>query len=370
VFLPDVQTERAALHREARVLISENRERCVWFSGFAAKLLQFQARTNPMFARLVSAHGVALDALTLENAPAVPVDVFKHGVCFSGAPADVSHTFLTSGTTLGAQGRHAFASLETYRAGALAWGRRALFAKPAQVLALSPRYADAPDSSLTFMMDAFASDLSTAPAAWLVREGSTRAAFDVDLAALSIAIANAQAPIVVLATSFALVHMLDALETLKDSRGLHLPAGSIVMQTGGFKGRSREVDADTLRRQLAETFGLPLRSIVSEYGMTELSSQFYEFTAVDEAAPSGVFREPPWAQIVPVDPQTLKPVREGDVGLARIVDLLNIDSVCVLLTQDCVRRVPLGFELLGREPSAPRRGCSIGMDELLSGLRS
>jgi Acyl-protein synthetase, LuxE len=365
-----VRTERAALHREARALITENRERDAWVGGFAAKLLHFQARMNPMFARLVSAHGAPLDALTLANAPAVPVDVFKHGLCFSGPPADVSHAFLTSGTTIGAQGRHAFATLETYRLASLAWGKRALFAKPAQVLALSPRYADVQDSSLTFMMDAFAAELSTVPAAWLVREGGTRAAFEIDLDALVNAIAHAQTPLAILATSFALVHMLDALETQKGALRSQLPEGSVVMQTGGFKGRSREVDAETLRAQLAEVFGVPLRSIVSEYGMTELSSQFYEFTAVDEAAHVGVFREPPWAQIVPVDPQTLKPVRDGDVGLARIVDLLNIDSVCVLLTQDRVRRVPGGFELLGREPSAPRRGCSIGMDELLSGIGS
>jgi hypothetical protein len=137
------------------------------------------------------------------------------------------------------------------------------------------------------------------------------------------------------------------------------------MQTGGFKGRSREVDASTLRRDLARLFGVSERAIASEYGMTELSSQFYEQTAVDDAARVGVYAEPPWARVVPVDPETLAPVRDGEIGIARIEDLMNVDSAFAVLAADRVRRVEGGFELLGRAPGAPPRGCSIAVDEIL-----
>jgi hypothetical protein len=99
--------------------------------------------------------------------------------------------------------------------------------------------------------------------------------------------------------------------------------------------------------------------------MTELSSQFYECTASDATASPGVFREPPWARVVPVHPETLAPVAPGEIGIARIEDLLNVDSAFAILAQDRVRRVPGGFELLGRTEGAPPRGCSLSIDELL-----
>jgi hypothetical protein len=100
--------------------------------------------------------------------------------------------------------------------------------------------------------------------------------------------------------------------------------------------------------------------------MTELSSQFWEATLVDPDAKHGVFAEPPWARVVPVDPETLAPVAEGDIGIARIEDLANVDSAVAVLTQDRVRRVGARFELLGRAAGAPPRGCSIALDEILS----
>jgi hypothetical protein len=142
------------------------------------------------------------------------------------------------------------------------------------------------------------------------------------------------------------------------------------MQTGGFKGRSREVPAPELRAQVAKMFSVPERSIVAEYGMTELSSQFYERTLYDAAATHGSYAEPPWARVIPVDPETLAPVADGEVGIAKILDLLNVDSAVAVLTQDRVRRVGdrfEHFELLGRLPGAAPRGCSIAIDELLGG---
>ncbi len=165
-----------------------------------------------------------------------------------------------------------------------------------------------------------------------------------------------------LATSFALVHLLDALA----GDVLPLPRGSRVMQTGGFKGRSREVAADELRREVARALAVDERSVVGEYGMTELSSQFYEATMVDPGAPAGVFVEPPWARVIPVDGATLEPVADGETGIARIEDLANVDSAFAVLTQDRVRRVPGGFELLGRAQGAPPRGCSIALEEMLA----
>jgi hypothetical protein len=83
-----------------------------------------------------------------------------------------------------------------------------------------------------------------------------------------------------------------------------------------------------------------------------------------------VFVEPPWARVIPVDPETLAPVGDGEIGIARIEDLMNVDSAVSVLAADRVRRVEGGFELLGRAPGAPPRGCSIAVDEMLTAERN
>jgi hypothetical protein len=174
--------------------------------------------------------------------------------------------------------------------------------------------------------------------------------------------------LLILATSFALVALLDTLA----GRTLAVPEHTVLMQTGGFKGKSREIAPNELRQALANTFGISEVCVVSEYGMTELTSQLYEATlpgsvlhAERHGAP-GVYFEPPWLRVVPVDPVTLEPVAIGDVGIARIIDLGNVDSAIAIQTQDRVRRTGGGIELLGRAPGATPRGCSLAIEEFLA----
>jgi hypothetical protein len=235
---------------------------------------------------------------------------------------------------------------------------------PAPVFVVGPSVAEAPDSSLAHMCDRFARALGRpedAAASYVVGGALAVAALREAAAAL-----DPRRPAIVLATSFALVHLLDAL----GGDVVPLPPGSRVMQTGGFKGRSREVAPAELRRGVARAFAVDERAVIGEYGMTELSSQFWEATAVDSGASRGVYLEPPWARVVPVDGDTLAPVAPGAIGIARIEDLANVDSAWAVLTHDRVRRVDGGgFELLGRAPGAPPRGCSIALDEMLSARR-
>jgi hypothetical protein len=229
----------------------------------------------------------------------------------------------------------------------------------APVLVIGPSPEDAPDSSLTHMCALFARHFASDQGrTFFVRQG------EMDVAGLRDRVASLEprSPALVLATSFAMVHLLDELGT----DVVPLPDGSRVMQTGGYKGKSREVAPAELRQAVARAFAVEERYVASEYGMTELSSQFYEATIVRPRAPPGVFVEPPWARVVPVDGATLEPVPEGEVGIARIEDLANVDSAFAVLTQDRVRRVPGGFELLGRLPGAPPRGCSLLLEELLA----
>ncbi len=139
------------------------------------------------------------------------------------------------------------------------------------------------------------------------------------------------------------------------------------MQTGGFKGRSREVAPEALRAALAVRYGMTEARVVGEYGMTELSSQLYETTLID---PGGrrLYCPPPWVRVCAVDPERLEPLPEGTRGLLRIDDAANLDSVACLQTADSATVHPGELvELHGRHPGALPRGCSLAVEEALGG---
>jgi hypothetical protein len=369
--------ESEALHRRVRSIVrafERGQAMPESFDSLAVDLAAFQAAHVPGYGRLCAARGVPPRSITrAADAPAVPVEAFKLARVFAFDDREASVRFRTSGTSgagLGSRGVHALRDVGSYDAAALAFGRSmlapdlTLSGHGTPVLVIGPSATESADSSLAHMCALFARELggeradSDRPSTFFVRQG----ALDVDALRVRVSSLSRRSPAVVLATSFALVHLLDAL----GAETLALPPRSRVMQTGGFKGRSREVSAGALRRAAAATFAVEERAIVAEYGMTELSSQFWEATFVDECARHGVYVEPPWARVVPVDPESLAPVPEGGIGLARIEDLANVDSAFAVLTQDRVRRVEGGFELLGRSPGAPPRGCSIALDEMLS----
>jgi hypothetical protein len=357
------------LHARARAMVAAfeaGRASPEPFDALACDLARHQAARIEGYARLCHARGVDLAKLSRADAvPAVPTDAFKLTRVATFPAEATTLTFRTSGTTIGTRGEHPMRDVATYDAAAVAFGRHWLardLDEPSPVVVLGPSPEVSPDSSLVHMCEAFVRAFGAkapASATYLVDADGILdlATFDERVA---IALARAQ-PMLVLGTSFAFVHFVDAV----GKASFDLPRGSRVMQTGGYKGRSREVPPAVLRADLARVFGLSERAIVGEYGMTELSSQFYERTLFEPHAPLGRYAEPPWARVVPVDPDTLAPVAHGEVGIAKILDLMNVDSAVAVLTQDQVRRVDEGFELLGRAPGAVPRGCSIAIDELL-----
>ena len=151
---------------------------------------------------------------------------------------------------------------------------------------------------------------------------------------------------------FAFVRLLDAIKSLP------LPSGSRVMETGGYKGRSREVPREELHAQISAKLGVERSDIISEYGMCELSSQFYTRPTL-RASRSVVFTGPPWTRSMVVDPETGREAREGGRGLIRVFDLANRGSVLAIQTEDVGVRRGDGFELIGRALQVEARGCSL-----------
>ncbi|HLM67610.1 MAG TPA: hypothetical protein VK358_08795 [Longimicrobium sp.] len=314
--------------------------------------------------------------------PAVPTDAFKAAALVCGDPAEVeaaaqagdedrsAAVFRTSGTTLGAgqRGTHYVPDLSLYDAALRAGFAAHLLPEgaPMRIVSLVPRPEEAPDSSLSHMAGAVAADFGTAASGWYVSPAG-----GIDAEALETALRDAEAagePVCILGTAFALVHWLDALR--EAGTRVRLPAGSRLMDTGGFKGRSREVTREELYGAVEELMGIPHAWCVNEYGMTEMSSQFYD--GVAGSAPPVAERlhaGPPWVRTHATDPETLRPLPHGEAGVLRHLDLANLHSVAAIQTADLGVTSPGGFRVLGRAHGAEARGCSLAMDDLLNAVR-
>jgi hypothetical protein len=180
----------------------------------------------------------------------------------------------------------------------------------------------------------------------------------IDVESLRNFISAQQRPVVLFGTALA---FLDILET---SEPMSVPEGSLIMETGGFKGTNRTIEKRDLYFALSNYFAIPTAKIWNEYGMTELSSQFYS-SNVDQPHIG-----PPWARVVVIDPATNREASPGQIGAIRIVDLANVWSVLALQTQDLARNGSGGeFHLIGRDPNALPRGCSRAADEILGARR-
>jgi hypothetical protein len=202
-------------------------------------------------------------------------------------------------------------------------------------------------------------------------DGAWALDFDAALAALDDNLKlKTQNPKLILGTAFSFVHLLDFLGE-HDLR-FQLPAGSHVMETGGYKNRSRSMPKVELHTLITERLGVPPENIVCEYGMSELSSQAYDSEIQNSKFKIQNLRRhfhfPPWARAHIISPETGREMADGETGLIRVFDLANVFSVMAVQTEDLGIRRGDGFELIGRAQFTEPRGCSLMMEGSASSL--
>lgn len=318
-------------HFRDRVLqINENS-----FDGIALELFRFQARFNPVYAGYLGNLGVSPDSvLEASRIPFLPIRFFRnHPVCTGEwMPAAEFHS---SGTTGMVTSTHLVDDLDYYHGHA-----RRIFEREvgplsgANLIAVLPSYVERNDSSLVSMVDQFVK--------WT--GSSLSGFFKPDPTVVSDRISEALAtgrPTILFGVTFALLDLVAA--------GIDF-SGVTVIETGGMKGRRKEIVREELHQLLRSANP---RRICSEYGMTELLSQAY---AVDGTR----FKTPPSMRVMfrEVNDPFSPPSLTGQ-GILMVIDLANVHSCCFIETQDLGRGNEAGFEVLGRVDHSDIRGCSL-----------
>lgn len=339
------------------------------FNALALRIFEHQYNHNAAYAAYSARRGRQPDSVShWTEIPPVPTAAFRELPLVAGDPADAALVFRTSGTTHGTErrGAHYLLDPELYEASLLP--NFAAHVLPdgerPRMIAFIPPFTQLPDSSLAYMIDVVMRELGSGDSLHVV---DARNGIDFDAAGAALdAAADDGEPVCLLGTSFSFVHFLDGLA--QQGRAWSLPPGSRLMDTGGYKGRSREMPADALRAQYESRLGLDPDYCINEYGMTELSSQYYDANLQDAVHSRERPRRktgPPWLRARVVHPETLQPVAPGEVGILLHVDLANMHSVLAVLTEDRGAEVDDGFVVLGRAAGATPRGCSIALDDLL-----
>jgi Acyl-protein synthetase, LuxE len=331
------------------------------FDAMALELFALQFAHNHPYRHFCEGQGLIPANVThWRNIPAIPAAAFKEAELTS-LPAPLrTRVFHSSGTTVHRPSRHFHSaeSLGIYEQSLLAgFAENVLKVQPAsdpvrwRMIFLSPRAEAAPCSSLAHMFATVRARFGSDDSIFVGRVGND-GGWQLDMPAAIEALKRAgKGPVLMLGTAFCYVHLLDYLA--EHPHQVLLPPGSRLMETGGYKGRSRALAKEELhallRRQLA------VDDIICEYGMSELSSQAYA-GARGENTP---FRFPAWVRVTIVSPETGAEVEEGRVGLVRVFDLANVFSTMAIQTEDLAVRRGAGFELVGRAEMAEARGCSL-----------
>lgn len=308
------------------------------FPALALAVFKFQATFNPLYAHYLKLLNISVENVhTVSAIPFLPIQFFKNYDIKTGE-WDAVRTFSSSGTTGAQTSRHHLIDLEWYQGNA----RRGFshFYKDVKdycVLALLPSYLERSGSSLVFMAEDFIQQSKYEESGFFLYNTK-------DLLKIIEKCQKNNTPCLLIGVSFAL---LDLAEQEKPNL-----SGVTVMETGGMKGRRRELTREELHGALIEAFGVP--GIHSEYGMTELFSQAY-------SKGGGIFQCSPSMQVQTrqiTDP--FAPQEFEKTGAINIIDLANLDTISFIATDDLGKLYQDGsFTILGRMDNSDIRGCNL-----------
>ena len=333
----------------------------VAFDRMALQLFEYQFVNNPAFQRFCQARGKTIRTVkTWLDIPAVPINGFKALSLSCTETAQAKRVFMTSGTTRqDKRGKHYHPDLRVYDQSMLLNFKQRFMPALDRIRMgiLFPTEAQLPNSSLAHYLALAVAHFGTPQSQFLLQADGL--ALDLLISELDHAEKTGQ-PYALLGASYCFVQLIDALHQI--GRRFTLPMGSCLLDTGGFKGQSREMELERFYAQLTHLLGVQPEACTNMYGMTELSTQYYDSgNAQLPALKSG----PHWIAHRVVDPLTGADRPEGEPGILVHCDLANFNSVTTVLTEDVGIKVDHGFFLLGRAQGSAAKGCSLAVEQFL-----
>ena len=303
------------------------------FEACALDLFRFQARHTPPYAEYVALLGIDPDIVTrVEDIPFMPIELFKsHDVYCGELAPEIIFTSSNTGSTV--PSRHMMASLEDYRK-SFTRTFEIFYGNPSEwsIYGLLPNYLEREGSSLVYMVDRL---IHMAGSGGFYLNEYERLIRDME---------SDPKPKILLGVSYALWDMAEQYAPKLQN--------TIVMETGGMKGRRKELSKREFHEILCRGFGV--EHIHSEYGMAELTSQAY-------SSGEGIFKTPAWMRIMVRDVND--PMDHGPQGMRGgidIIDLANLSSCAFIQTQDMGRLMEDGrFVIEGRIAGSDIRGCNL-----------
>jgi hypothetical protein len=308
------------------------------FDQTALSVFQYQAQNCSVYQSYINHLHVSAEEITsVDQIPFLPIAFFKTQEVVTGTQEPVI-AFSSSGTTGMVQSRHLVTDLSLYdRSFNKTFQQFYGDPKDICILALLPSYQERDGSSLIYMVDALIEQSEHKDSGYFLHNHS-------DLYEKLKQLQASGQKTILIGVTYALLDFVE-------QYGLDFPE-LIVMETGGMKGKRKEMVREELHAVLQAGFGVP--AIHSEYGMTELLSQAY-------SAGVGIFNCPPWMKIMLRDTNDpLSQPKQGRSGGINVIDLANLNSCAFIATQDLGKIYPDGsFEVLGRFDNADIRGCNL-----------
>jgi phenylacetate-coenzyme A ligase PaaK-like adenylate-forming protein len=307
------------------------------FTDLALQIFHFQYRNNPVYKAFVDHLSVDVAAVKdIIEIPFLPIRFFKsHSImttCF-----DPQVIFESSGTTQTINSRHLVKDKTIYEESFLkAFPKSYGAVEDWCILGLLPSYLQRKNSSLVYMVDKLITSSHNHSSGFYL--------YNLDELYKQLqTLEAARQQTLLIGVTFALLDFIEKYPlALKHTT---------VMETGGMKGRRREMIREELHEVLCKGFGV--KTIHSEYGMTELLSQAY-------SKGDGIFECPPWMKVLVRDEDDPLTVKENGKGVLNVVDLANIYSCSFIATDDAGNIFDNGnFEVLGRTDGSDLRGCSL-----------
>ncbi len=308
------------------------------FEKIALKTFRFQYENNIVYRDFCDFLKTEKSQVkSLKQIPFLPIQFFKTHEVVSGTDV-VQEVFTSSGTTGVMTSRHLVTDVSVYEASYLK-GFKEFYGNIEDyvVLALLPSYLERTGSSLIYMVQDLIRQSNWPESGFYLHD------YDALITKLK-KLESEEKNTILFGVTYALLDIIE-----KEKLQLN---HTIIMETGGMKGQRKEMIREELHHILSEGFGV--KTIHSEYGMTELLSQAYSIG-------SGIFQCPPWMQILIRDTEdALSYVAHGKTGGINVIDLANINSCSFIATQDLGKLYPDNtFEVLGRFDNSDIRGCNL-----------